>query len=579
MKRAVRVPSFEDHEARHIGLLLARRLKRLVFASVLVLVGCGGRASTPPTSLPGGPPDAPRVVAGPLEARPLLGDLPQRATHSGAGTVAIVASGPMSEGERMGAFVEIPKDTCLLAYARSSASLEDIDLAAFGEEGNPVAVDEGPDPRPTLLVCPSRADRVYVAAHAAAGEGLCVIAAQLVPRDRADAVGRAVNAHGSAPKSPESWPGLDEQVRAHRSAIGGTWEEQRRVAVAVDARAPSSVPLTIDEGGCVDALVIPDDDVAVLDVDAFDGEGRIVARAKDTAQSRSVTICSQMPVSGSLQIRPHVGRGLVAVVQGKAKGDGARELSTRPEVAWVASGQPLETARASRERALAKAGYAAAVASQTGQLQLGRRATLPVTLPSPCARIDIVAGAPLALVEASAWDDSGSLLGSGDGADGAVLFACGKSKARIDIGTRGRPGPFALLVRPEPWKDPSLTAHPLAASRMLSRASGIGGTAPDGKAGAIRHAVLEASRRFTHDANVAAHQCLQVALGVEGEGTGLEVRLFDAVTGEELDRSHGQLSASVRACAGDATRSIRVEARASAGKLDAILGERILSRT
>jgi hypothetical protein len=192
--------------------------------------------------------------------------------------------------------------------------------------------------------------------------------------------------------------------------------------------------------------------------------------------------------------------------------------------------------------------------------------------------VDVVAGAPLALVEASIWDNSGSLLASGDGADGAILFACGKGKARVDLGTRGRPGPFALLVRPEKWKDVAFTAHPLAASRMLARAVGAAGSAHDGKAGAVRHAVHEQAKRVALDANIGPRQCLQVAVGVEGEGTGLEVRLFDAVTGDELDRSHGQLSASVRACAANAARSLRVEARATAGKLDAVIGERIVTQ-
>jgi hypothetical protein len=559
-------------------------LRRLVHLACLplglaALSSCSGRTNVPPASLPNASLEAPRVIAGPLEARPLLGDLPTKATRFGAGPLAIVASGPMSEGERVGAFVEVPKDVCLLAYARSSASLEDIDLAAFADEGNPVAVDEGPDPKPTLLVCPPHPDRVYVAAHAATGEGLCVIAAQLVPRDRADAVGRAVNAHGSTPKSPETWPGLDEHVRAHRNAIGGTWEEQRRVAVAVDSRAPSSVGLSIDEGGCVDAIVVPDEDVAVLDVDVFDGEGRLVARAKDTAQVRSITVCSQIAVAGALQVRPHVGRGLVAVVVAKAKGDSAREMLTRPDVAWVASGQPLEATRAARERGLTSAGYGATMTTQTGRLQLGRRATIPIDLAAgPCSRVDVVAGAPLALVEASIWDDAGSLLASGDGGDGAVLFACGKGKARVDIGTRGRPGPFAVLVRPERWKDTAFAGHPLAASRMLARSTGTAISVHEGKAGAVRHVVLEPAKRYTHDANIAAHHCLQVAVGVEGEGTGLELRMFDAVSGDELDRSHGQLSASVRACAGNTVRSIRVEARATAGKLDAVIGERIIAQ-
>ncbi len=547
-------------------------------AAAVLVAACGGRTPAAAPLPPRGVTDPPRVVPGPLEARPLLGDLPARAAQLGAGPLAIVASSPMSEGERVGAFVEVPKDACLLAYARSSASLEDIDLAAFAEEGNPIAVDEGPDPKPTVLICPPHPDRVYVAAHAAAGEGLCVIAAQLVPHDRAEAVGRAVNAHGAAPKSPETWPGLDDHVRTHRTAIGGTWEEQRRVAVAVDSRAPSSIALNIEDGGCVDAIVVPDDDVAVLDVDVLDGQGRLVARAKDTTAVRSVTVCSQIAVAGSLQVRPHIGRGLVAVVVAKAKGDSAREMLTRPDVAWVASGQSLEAARAFRERGLAKAGYGGAVSTRNGQLQLGRRVTMPVDLGGgPCARIDVVAGAPLALVEGSIWDDSGSLLASGEGADGAVLFACGKGKARVDLGTRGRPGPFAMLVRPERWKDPAFSAHPLAASRMLARSSSSASAAHEGKAGAVRHATLEAAKRYAYDANIAPGQCLHLAVGVEGEGTGLEVRMFDAATGDELDRSHGQLSAGVRACAGSAARSVRIEARATAGKLDAVIGERLFA--
>lgn len=545
-------------------------------ALLLLLAGCA-RKPAPAVPPSNGAREAPKVTGGPLEARPLLGDLPAKVGKLGAGPVAVVASGPLAEGERVGAFVEIPKDVCLLAYARASASLEDIDLAAFAEEGNPVAVDEGPDPKPTLLVCPPHPDRVYVAAHAAAGEGLCVIAAQLVPRERAEIVGKAAGARGAAPKSPETWPGLDDQVKNHRRAIGGTWEEQRRVAVAVDARAPSSVGFPIEENSCTDALVVPDDDVSVLDVDVLDGEGRIVARAKDTTATRSVTVCAQNASTGALQIRPHVGRGLVAVVIGRAKGESARELRVRPDVAWSIGGQPLDVARAARERALASAGYGPATA-QVGQLQLGRRVTLPIDLGGgPCTRVDVVAGAPLAVVDGALWDDGQNLLGSGDGPDGATLFACGRGKARLDLGTRGRPGPYAVLARSERWKDAAFAAHPLAASRLLARALGpTPAGKDDAKPAAVRAVTLEASRRFMQDTTIPAGQCLHVYAGVEGEGTGLDLRLHDAPSGEELDRSHGQVSAAVRACApSGSARSIRIEARASSGKLDALVAERV----
>jgi hypothetical protein len=558
----------------------ARRLVTSVYLACIV-AACGGRAAPPPAPSFAGPPGAPQVVPGALEARPLLGDVPLRAQRLGAGPLAIVATGTMIEGERLGAFVEVPRDACLLAYGRASPSLEDIDLAAFADEGNPLAVDEGPDPKPTLLLCPPHPDRVYVAAHAASGEGLCVIAAQIVPRDRAELVARAVGARGAiggGPRTPEAWPGLDDQVRAHRAAIGGTWEESRRVALSTDSRAVAAVAFTVEEGGCTDAVLVPDEDVAILDADVVDAEGRLVARAKEGTQTRFVTVCSPVALQGSLQVRPHVGRGLVAVVLARSKGDGAREMRTRPDVAWFAPAQPLDVTRAARNAALAKAGYGAPTATSNGQLALGRRTTVPIDLtPGGCTRIDVVAGAPLALVEASVWDDSGALLGTAEGADGATVFACGKGKGRVDLATRGRPGPYTVLVRPERWKDAVLLAHPLAAGRMLGRSATGPTAAHEGTAASVKHAALESARQYVQNTSIPPGKCTRIAAGVEGEGTGLELRLVDATSGEELDRSAGQTAASVRGCAlATATRSVRLEARATAGRLDAVIGERVV---
>jgi len=564
------------HQSRSVGRLLL--VAGLFGAGALTIAACGGRSGAPPATGPAATLTAPRVTPGSLEGAQLLGDTPQKALRLGAGPLAIVASGPMNEGERLGAFVEVPAEACVLVYGRASPSLEDIDLAAFAEEGNPVAVDEGPDPKPTLLLCPPHPNRIYVAAHAASGEGLCAVAAQLVPRERAAELGRAVGARGAAggpPRTPEAWPGLDDQVRAHRASVGGTWEEQRRVAVAADTRSVAAVAFSVEEAGCTDALVVPDEELALIDVEVLDGEGRLVARAKDSGPSRSVTLCSPIAMSGSLQVRPHVGRGLVAVVVAKSKRDGARELATRPEVGWVAPAQPLDATRAARNATLAKAGYGAASSSQNGQLQLGRRATVPVDLaPGGCTRLDVVAGAPLALVEASVWDDAGALLASADGVSDAALFACGKGKARVDLATRGRPGPYGLLLRPERWKDPAFAAHPLAAGRMLGRATSGPSALLEGTSGAVRHVALDATHQTNQSIAVPIAQCVRVAIGVEGEGTGLEARLFDATSGDELDRSHGGNAAAVRACSGTSARTLRLQLRATAGKLDAVVGER-----
>src|SRR6185295_13632517 len=115
-----------------------------------------------------------------------------------------------------------------------------------------------------------------------------------------------------------------------------------------------------------------------------------------------------------------------------------------------------------------------------------------------------------------AWDDAGALLASGDGIDGATLFACGKGKARIDLSARGRPGPYSLLVRPERWRDAAFTAHPLAASRMLSRAASGAGALHEGNPSSVRHAVLDAGHQYVQSTTIPAAQCLRVAAGVEG---------------------------------------------------------------
>jgi hypothetical protein len=545
---------------------------------LVVAAGCAPRGRGPAP----GPLGPPRVVPGELDAKVLLGDMPARAAKLGAGPMAVVASGQMVEGERLGAFVEVPLDVCLLAYGRGSSSIEDIDIAAFADEGNPIAVDEGPDPRPTLLLCPPHPDRVYVAAHVASGEGLVTIASHLVPRERAQDVARGLGAKGGlvgAPRPADAWPGLDDRVRAHRRALGGTWEEIRRVAVTLDSRSNSFVSVPLEADQCVDALVVPDEDVALLEVELLDGDGRAVARAREAGADRYVTVCSPFAFTGSLAIRPHVGRGLAAIALARGRGEVARDLTNRAEVVWAAPVLTLDAVQSSRSAALAKAGYAAPTMTTKGSLLLGRRSSVSLDLGPQgggCARVDVIAGAPLALVEARVWDDAGTLVTSGEGADGATLFACSHGKARLDLETHGRPGPFAVQVRKERWRDGVFAAHPLAAARMLARAAVGPAKVHEGNATGARKIAVEASKLVTWEVSVPASQCLRVAAGAEGDGTGLELRVFDAASGEEIDRSHAAHEAAVRACAGSsATRAVRVEIRATTGRLDVIVGERL----
>jgi hypothetical protein len=557
-------------------------MRRSVALAVIALAGCIPGRSHQNALHTAGPLGAPRVVAGELEAKGLLEDLPTRVQNAGAGPVSIVAAGEAYEGERLGAFVDVPADACLLVYARASRSVDDLDVAVFSDEGTPLAIDEAPDAHPTTMLCPPHPDRVYVAAHTASGEGLVAVAAQLVPKASAFAVGRVAGARGSTgegPRPADSWPGLDEMVREHRKALGGAWEETRKVALSVDARAPTLTALVLGADECADAVVFPSEDVALLDVEVQDDDGRTIARARESGKARTVTLCSPLAISGSLAIRPHVGRGLAAVVIARARGEVARDLTARPEIAWVAPAESLDAARSHKNDALAKLGYEASSSTTNGALALGRRTSLTIdtrAIPARgCARIDVVGGAPLAYVDATLWTDTGKFVAAAEGASGVTLFACTHGALRLDLETRGRPGPFTTLVRAERWIDAAFAAAPLAAARMIARAATGPETIHTGKATTARYVSLDPSRVEIWTEAIAPGKCLSVAAGGQGDGTGLELRALDAATLADLDRSHAHDAVGVRACAPeDAPVSARFELRVTSGKLDVVIGER-----
>jgi hypothetical protein len=566
---------------------LACRLGRLTLGGALTvssLAGCAVHGRGAATSgAPAGPLPAPATSSGQLDARVLLGELVERANRLGAGAPAVVASGESLDNGWVGGFVDVPRDDCLLGYARASASIDDVDVAIYAEDGTTLAVDEGRDVHPTVLICAPHPDRVYLTAHVVEGEGFVAVGAQLVPKDRAIIVARALGARGYAgrgPRAAEAWPGLDDAVRSHRGELGGAWQEFRRVALAVDARMPTYAAFPLAAGECVDALIVPDDEVGALDVEAFDDQGRVVARAREGAGTRTLTVCSPVPMAGTLSLRPHVGRGLAALVLAKIPGDASRDLASVPDVAWVTPSLSVDKAKSARDALLAKSGYEAATTTTTGTLTLGRRARIPLDLraiPGSCARIDVVGGAPLALLDAKVWSDAGSLLASADASSSLALFVCARTQGYLEIETRGRPGPFVLTVRPERWRDPAFEAHPLAASRMLGRAAAGPDMLLDGKEQASRELVLDGERVTSWTETVPAGRCLRATIGVQGDGAGVEARVFEG--SDEIDRAEAARAVSVRACANpDAPRPVRFEARASAGHVDAVLGERTSSR-
>jgi len=548
--------------------------------SLLALTGCGGAAATSPPHA--APLFAPTVLAGVLDGQALLRDPSLRATAAGAGPVSIVVTGEAAERERLGAFVDVPENVCLLAYGRASGSLEDLDLAAFSEDGTPAAVDDAPDAHPTLLMCPPHPTRVYVAAVAASGEGLVAVGAQLVPVARAAAVGKIMDAHGTraaSTRAAEAWPGLDDHVRHHHEALGGKWEVLRKVAIAVDARMPAVVAFPLEPDGCTDALIVPDDDVSSLEVEALDDRGRMVARGSTGARDRWVTVCSPLGWTGTLSVRPHAGLGLVAVVLARGRADIAKDLEARPDIAWFAAVGSVDQVRARREAVLRAGSYGPAVGSETGSLSVGSTRSVPVAFGHArgCIRVDVLGGAPTALVAVAAWDEAGRELSAAEGSSSATLFTCGRDKVRLDVDARARPGPYTVTWRAEPWTDAALEAHPVAAARMLTRMTSGELSLLEGRALGVRGFLAEAGHESTWSELIPPGACLRVVAGGDGDGVGLTGRVVDATNGDELDRAHAAQSVALRACAPDgAARPVIVSLVAMAGKLDVVVGERLV---
>src|SRR5439155_18521676 len=142
-----------------------------------------------------------------------------KARALGAGELKILGADYATEGDRIGAFVDLDADACILALSRSSPSIADVDLYAFEDDGSAFATDESPDAQAAIIVCPPHPKRLYVVARVMAGAGLLGVGVQIIPKANIEAIARAVGARGRPGEDSgrlDAWPGLEAFVRAHR---------------------------------------------------------------------------------------------------------------------------------------------------------------------------------------------------------------------------------------------------------------------------------------------------------------------------------------------------------------------------
>jgi len=552
-------------------------LQTLAAAALLFgLVGCQRAAplvlaphTVPPANL--------RIAEKPLDPRRIKG-------VGSFGNSVLLAVEAGIAGDRVSSLLEVPKDDCVVAIARGSESIEDLDLLAYGEDGSALGSDEASDREPSLLICPPHPGRILLVARIAQGHGIVAVGSERVAPVLA---AKAAERYSVKPREPgdparlKAWPGLDELILRERARVGGRFQDLRRVALALDASVPTTLPATIEAGRCVHGLFVPSDDVSHLDVTVLDDQGRILGRAVGSGRQRSVVVCSPIATEISFEVRPHAGRGLAVAALSRSVAGSESEIDgevVRRDV--YPSGDAPSELRA-LEGHLKKLGYAPSAATAKLELQIGRRSSLSLDLGSGCTRIDLVGAAPLRGVDARLWSDSGQLRASGAGGGSATLFGCGAGKLRLDATALLGPGSVSVVIHREADVPPELTRLPLAGGRLVSRMIARGVLLRADAIGKVSELALGAEQLVTVPVMVPLERCLDIDVAIEGQAAGLELRAVEQDSDLELDSAVGEAAASSRLCAYGrgalGSLNARIELRSLSSSAHALIATRLLS--
>jgi hypothetical protein len=368
---------------------------------------------------------------------------------------------------------------------------------------------------------------------------------------------------------------LDEALRAHRRALGANFRDIRRLAAPLDARVGTRLSVATDTDECIDVFVLPSEDVSLVDLTVLDSEGRIVARAPGEDRAPTLIVCAPKRSELTVELRPHAGRGLAAVIIGANDDPRARKnINTEFAVYDLAPSESLADARSATKARLAKLGYPQERTVTHSTVQVGSRVAVALDLPEGCSRIDVVGGNPTRNLDVWLWSKSGALIAHDDGSSNAVLFACGAAQAaRLDVEAISRGGPFAVEIRTMAGSFAPLLKRPLAASRLLGRLAANDGIRTPKDATGVAEVKLSAETLAKEQRQVPRGTCLDAAMALDTGAEGAEIRLVDADTGAEIALARGTYSVMATACALDRPTDLRldIEMRVGAGTADAFL--------
>src|SRR5262249_34036892 len=161
---------------------------------------------------------------------------------------------------------------------------------------------------------------------------------------------------------------------------------------------------------------------AFVELSVEDAMGRIVGRAPTEERLPSVRVCAAERTEITLELRPHAGRGLAALLLSAARDPGGIRSAPGTVLLDVAAGgSPAVTVMA---HDLSRDGYGPPINIARSSTGVGRRVSVPVDLSDGCARLDVLGSEPSRGIDAWLWDGTGSLIAHADGGTLATVFGC-----------------------------------------------------------------------------------------------------------------------------------------------------------
>jgi hypothetical protein len=482
-------------------------------------------------------------------------------------------------GDSLGGLVNLPPEACALILARGAANVQDLDVFAFADDGNVLASDESSAKDGSVLLCPPHPDRVFVSGRMAAGFGLFGVSVQTLPVALASVFEERFHTTPDTAREvgelDSDWPGLEERLTLHRRRLPGAWESLRKLALPLDPRAYASVSVSVEADRCIDLLMTPSDEVAQLDLEVLEANGRWIGSAEAQGSDRTLLVCSPLTRELTVRCRPHVGRGFGALVISRSESGAARQGMQHAARFDLRPAGPLTELRQAHAERLERMGYGPARVVQEGELPGERRISLAVPLARGCSRVDVITAAPVASIAAWLWDSGGNLIGDDARGSTATLFACGpETRGRLDLETLARGGNFSVEVRHNPAFPEVAGPYRLAMNRLLGLLDRRGLLQSLSRVPDVQLSRVSATELARFTLPLSAGHCLEVGAALDRGTSGLEVRLFEdgvtpgSVPFDDAGLGYGANAASAHICAVKPARDriVSAELRANVGQ-------------